>query len=128
MLFQYRWAQQHGGKSVVDVMRDIYDSDAGWRAELGPPGRTEGLGGSNIYDGAALVLYALQQKVGVHTMKRILSAWARGYADGTGSTERFIRLATRVSRDGGVDAFLRHWLFDTSTPTMPGHPSWTSTA
>jgi aminopeptidase N len=125
MFFQYRYAAQHGGTPVEDVMRGIYAKDGGWRTSLGPPGATNGLGGSNIYDGAALVLYALQSKVGPTTTKRILADWLRANRQGNGTTEGFVELATRVSHDSTVDGFLRHWLFDPTTPPMPGHPDWT---
>ena len=46
------------------------------------------------------------------------------YENGVASTADFIALASKVAgRDLG--AFLHAWLYDETTPPMPGHPDWT---
>src|SRR5262249_54424780 len=80
---------------------------------------------SNIYDGGALVLFALQQEVGDATFQAIERAWAQTYRGQAASTEDFIALSSQVAgRDLGP--FLRPWLYSTTTPPMPGHPGWST--
>jgi aminopeptidase N len=80
----------------------------------------------NVYDGGALVLYALQQQVGAHKFQQIERTWVQGYKDQSRSTDDFIALASKVSGQN-LTSFLRAWLYDATTPPMPGHPDWTVT-
>ncbi|MFL6074666.1 MAG: hypothetical protein ACJ73S_14825, partial [Mycobacteriales bacterium] len=78
----------------------------------------------NVYDGGALVLYALYQTVGAKTFYDIEQAWLDRYHFGHASTQDWINLVSRVShRD--LHKFLSDWLYGTKTPPMPGHPDWT---
>ena len=77
-----------------------------------------------VYDGGALVLYALRQKIGDAAFMRLERAWVKRYEGKSASTDDFIALASQVSgRD--LARFLRNWLYGTKTPPMPGHPDWT---
>ncbi|MFF5307949.1 gluzincin family metallopeptidase [Streptomyces massasporeus] len=77
------------------------------------------------YEGGALTLYALRQKVGEADFQRIERAWVREHHDGVAGTADFIRLAGRVTgRDLGP--FLRSWLHAEKVPAMPGHEDWRS--
>jgi aminopeptidase N len=81
----------------------------------------------NVYGGGALVLYALQQKVGDSAFRAIERAWAqrnRGASVGTGD---FIALASQVAGQDLTD-FLEAWVYGDTVPAMPGHPDWTSDA
>jgi aminopeptidase N len=80
----------------------------------------------NVYDGGALVLYALQQKIGDAKFQRLERAWVSLYRDRSASTDDFIALASKVSGQN-LRSFLRSWLYDAKTPPMPGHPDWTVT-
>ena len=78
----------------------------------------------NVYEGGALVLYALRQVVGDPTFREIERKWPRRYGGGSASTADFIAFASRIAhRD--LTAFLTDWLYATTTPPMPGHPDWT---
>src|SRR3954452_21732904 len=78
----------------------------------------------NIYDGGALVLYALRQVVGDPAFRAIERRWVQRFEGRPATTADFIALASQVShRD--LRAFLTDWLYGTKTPPMPGHPDWT---
>ena len=102
-----------------DVFRDLF-------GPVGLPrdGTVAGLFNPNVYDGGALVLYALRQKIGPKAFEALQRAWAARYRDGVASTADFIALASEVAhRD--LSGFLRRWVYDEKTPPMPGHPDWT---
>ena len=78
----------------------------------------------NVYEGGALVLYALRQVVGDPTFRAIEREWPRRFGGGPATTADFIAFASRIAhRD--LTAFLTSWLYGTTTPPMPGHPDWT---
>ena len=78
-----------------------------------------------VYNGGALVLFALRQKIGAAAFEQVERAWVQRYRDSVASTDDFIALATEISGDQSVTAFLREWLYGEKTPPMPGHPDWT---
>lgn len=80
----------------------------------------------NVYDGGALVLFALRQKVGVDKFQRIERTWVAKYRGKSASSHDFINVASKVSGQD-LTAFLSDWLWGTKTPPMPGHPDWTVT-
>ncbi|MEI5103911.1 hypothetical protein RB200_42335, partial [Streptomyces sp. PmtG] len=116
-------------------MREAYRHSDRWRAAGGPPaapkepkpGQKISLFRPVVYDGSALVLYALRQQIGRPAFERLERAWVRAHRDGNATTADFTRLASHVSgRD--LSAFFSAWLYGTKTPPMPGHPDWTSEA
>lgn len=116
-----------GFPSFEEYMKQTYRQGDIWRAAYGPvarPSSAETLFSENVYDGAAVVLYALKQKVGDTTFTRIMKGWPSQNKDKSRSTEDFIAFASRTS---GKDlrGFLRDWLYGTTTPKMPGHEEWT---
>jgi aminopeptidase N len=126
--YQDEYAAYRGWENLDEVMRGIYADGDYLRASYGPvaqPGGSglAGLYNPNVYDGGALVLYALRQLVGDPVFRRIERAWVHRYRDGTASTQDFIALASHVvGRD--LSEFLDAWLYGTVTPPMPGHPDW----
>ncbi|MFD7131569.1 M1 family metallopeptidase [Streptomyces sp. NPDC059894] len=128
-------AEEKAGRTVEARMKAAYGASDRWRAAGGPPaapkppvpGQKIGIFRANVYDGAALVLYALRQKIGTRAFEQVERAWVRDHRDATAGTADFLRLVERISgRDLG--AFFHHWLYDEKTPPMPGHPEWTSAA
>ncbi len=90
---------------------------------LGPVARATGADAvqPNVYDGGALVLYALRQEVGTPTFERLERAWAQAYAGRSASTADFVALASRVAhRD--LRGFLTAWLYGTTIPADAGPP------
>ncbi len=80
-----------------------------------------------VYDGSALILYALRQEIGTEAFERIERRWVTENRDGIAGTADFVRLA---SQEAGRDltAFLEPWLYGATTPPMPGHPEWSGKA
>jgi aminopeptidase N len=102
-----------------DQVRDRYGPVARPRS-----GSIDDLFNPNVYDGGALALYALRQRIGGRAFTAVERAWVTRYRGRSASTDDFIALASRVSgRD--LRTFLIAWLYGTRTPPMPGHPDWT---
>jgi aminopeptidase N len=118
-----------GYQTLDEHMRLVYAAADQLRADWGPVARPRSgdvltLFNPNVYDGGALVLYALRQEVGDEAFRRIERGWVERYENGVAGTPDFIRFASEVAgRD--LRAFLRAWLYGTTTPPMPGHPDWT---
>ncbi|MEW1550003.1 M1 family metallopeptidase [Streptomyces tsukubensis] len=132
--YESLYADELGGYTLERRMRDAYRRSDQWRADGGPPaaprppepGRKISLFRPIVYDGGALVLYALRQAIGTDAFDRVERAWVREYRDGTAGSTDFARLASRIAgRDLGP--FFQGWLYGERTPPMPGHPDWTST-
>jgi aminopeptidase N len=80
----------------------------------------------NVYDGGALVLYALRQKIGAKAFDVLERTWVAAYRGRSASSQDFIALASKIAhRD--LRGFLNDWLYGATTPPMPGHPDWTVT-
>ncbi|MFD6422854.1 M1 family metallopeptidase [Streptomyces sp. NPDC060198] len=133
--YEARYAEERGGPTLERRMRDAYTSSDGWRAAGGPPARPALPAPGNkldlfrpvVYDGSALVLYALRQEIGEDAFGRLERAWVRKHADESATTADFVELASReAGRD--LSAFLDGWLYGETTPAMPGHPEWHATA
>jgi aminopeptidase N len=110
----------------------VYAAGDRYRARYGPvaaPLRSTSIWdvfNPNVYDGGALALYALRQKIGKAKFERLERAWVSKYKGKSPSTYDFIALASKVSGQN-LRAFLTGWFYGTKTPAMPGHPDWTVT-
>ncbi|MFH8366522.1 M1 family metallopeptidase [Streptomyces sp. NPDC018031] len=133
--YEALYADQRGKASLTERMRQAYLLSDVWRADGGPPaapraadpGDQIGIFRPVIYDGSALVLYALRQEIGDAAFQRLQRAWVRRHRDGVATTEDFVRLAARIAgRD--LTGFLHPWLYGRTTPPMPGHPEWRTAA
>jgi aminopeptidase N len=135
--YEWEYAQERGpqayleGGSFEEQMRAAYGRGDRLRREFGPVAAPVhgaddilGLFNSNVYEGGALVLYALRQVVGDATFREIERSWPRRFGGGPAGTADFIALASRIAhRD--LTQLLTDWLYGSSTPPMPGHPTWT---
>ncbi|MFF8594937.1 M1 family metallopeptidase [Streptomyces sp. NPDC015220] len=129
--YEALYAEETAHRPMEARMKAAYGASDGWRAAGGPPGLPKppkagdkiGIFRPNIYDGAALVLYALRQEIGRPAFERLERAWVRDHRDGTATTADFERLAAGIAgRD--LSAFFKAWLYGVRTPPMPGHPDW----
>jgi aminopeptidase N len=125
--------QQYSGYPTLEAyFKHVYSLGDRYRARYGPvarPLRSDSIWdvfNPNVYAGGALVLYALQQKVGAATFQKIERTWVSVYRGRSASTADFIRVASLVSHQD-LRAFLNDWLYGTTTPAMPRHPDWTVT-
>jgi aminopeptidase N len=124
--YEALYADAKGYESFEGRMRAAYAAGDQYRHDFGPVASppAENLFNNNVYDGGALALYALRQRIGAAAFERLERAWVHKYARSSAGTPDFIALASKVS---GHDqsAFLTAWLYGTTTPPMPGHPDWT---
>ncbi|MEU7059258.1 M1 family metallopeptidase [Streptomyces sp. NPDC046197] len=123
--YERLYSDTHGGDSMEAAMRAAYEQHDQWRHDDGAPAEpTEATLFKRMrYDGSALVLYALREKVGEETFGRIERSWVSRYRGRAAGTRDFIALASEVAgRD--LTAFLTPWLYGPHTPPMPGHPDW----
>ncbi|MFF7287282.1 M1 family metallopeptidase [Streptomyces griseorubiginosus] len=133
--YEALYAEAKAGRTLDARMKAAYGASDRWRAAGGPPaapkppkpGQKISIFRPNVYDGAALVLYALRQEIGPKAFETLERAWVQQHRDGTAPTADFVRLASAVSgRDLG--GFLHDWLYAEKTPAMPGHPDWKAVA
>jgi aminopeptidase N len=119
-----------GYATLDEFMRAMYAHGDEWRKKSGPvalpkSGAVLKLSSYQVYNGGALVLFALRQKIGAAAFEQVERAWVQRYRDGVASTDDFIALAAEISGDQSVTRFLRDWVYGEKTPPMPGHPEWT---
>ncbi|GAA4897835.1 M1 family metallopeptidase [Streptomyces coeruleoprunus] len=133
--YEALYAEETARRPLEHRMRDAYTASDRWRAAGGPPaaprppaaGQKISLFRPVVYDGSALVLYALRQEIGKGLFEALQRRWVTEHAHGTAGTSDFVRLASEVAgRD--LTGFLHAWLYDRKTPPMPGHPDWRSKA
>jgi aminopeptidase N len=122
---------EYGGAATLeDYYKRVYARGDIYRARYGPvahPLKADVIWdvfNPNVYDGGALVLFALRQQIGVKNFEKLERAWVAKYRGRSASSQDFINLASRVSGQN-LQAFMTAWLYGTSTPPMPGHPDWT---
>ncbi|MET9293538.1 M1 family metallopeptidase [Streptomyces sp. NPDC003077] len=129
--YEALYAQEQGKVSMAERMRRAYQWSDDWRAGGGPPGAPKVPGKGDkigifrpvIYDGSALVLYALREKIGARDFDRLERHWVARHRDGVAGTDDFVALASQVSGQN-LTGFFRDWLHAAKTPPMPGHPDW----
>ncbi|MFJ9821192.1 M1 family metallopeptidase [Streptomyces sp. NPDC101151] len=123
--YELLYSDTHGGIDMAGMMRAAYEQHDQWRHDDGAPAEpTEPtLFRQMRYDGSALVLYALREKVGEDTFDRIERSWVTTYRGRTAGTRDFVALASRVAGED-LAPFLTPWLYGAHTPAMPGHPDW----
>ncbi|GGT48336.1 zinc metalloprotease [Streptomyces kurssanovii] len=133
--YEALYAQEKAEMPLKTRMREAYARSDAWRAAGGPPaapaapapGQKLSLFRPVVYDGSALVLYALRQEIGTAAFERLERRWVTEHRDAAATTEDFTRLASAVAgRD--LSAFFQAWLYGKKTPPMPGHPEWRSQA
>jgi aminopeptidase N len=130
----YEALYAHRHRPLEARMKAAYAASDGWRRAGGPPAAPEpsepgqkiSIFRPVVYEGSALVLYALRQEIGEKAFETVERRWVKENRDSVAATEDFVKLASDVSgRD--LSAFFQQWLYGTTTPPMPGHPDWRST-
>ncbi|MFE9823872.1 M1 family metallopeptidase [Streptomyces sp. NPDC005791] len=133
--YEARYAEEHAQKPMERRMREAYARSDTWRAAGGPPARPDvptpdhkiSLFRPVVYDGSALILYALREEIGEAAFDRLERTWVHAHRDGSATTRQFTALASRIAgRD--LTEFFDGWLYAKKTPPMPGHPDWRSEA
>jgi aminopeptidase N len=117
-----RWSQP----DLTGLMKQLYQVGDQTRHDDGPvalPADADHVFADNVYEGGALVLYALRQQIGAKKFQAVERSWVTTYQGRSASTADFIALASKVSGQD-LTTFLGDWLYGTTTPPMPGHPAW----
>ncbi|MEV1025377.1 M1 family metallopeptidase [Streptomyces sp. NPDC050264] len=129
--YEALYTEEKAHAPIEKRMRNAYSASDRWRAAGGPPAAPKGpTHGEKIsifrpvvYDGSALVLYALRQEIGKDAFGQLERAWVSTHRDSTATTDDFVTLASQISgRD--LTGFFQAWLYGEKTPPMPGHPDW----
>ncbi|MDA0165211.1 M1 family metallopeptidase [Solirubrobacter ginsenosidimutans] len=134
--YQWSYAAEHGeikadagvSDTFAGTLKSYYELGDFYRQKIEPVARPKSsafkqLFSAQQYFGGAVALYALRQKVGETTFRKIERAWVTRYAGKSASTADYIALASKVSGKH-LGPFLHDWLYGTKTPAMPGHPDW----
>ncbi|NPD03082.1 M1 family metallopeptidase [Nocardioides sp. zg-1308] len=115
---EWRWTENHGGRSAAATLRDYYTDVDGssdfWKLTIGDPGAERVFDGA-VYGRGAMTLQALRNRVGDEAFWRVLRTWISEQRGGNGSSAEFEEVAARVSGQdltGFFDAWLR-------TPSRP---------
>ncbi|MEV5385724.1 M1 family metallopeptidase [Streptomyces sp. NPDC052721] len=133
--YEALYAEETAHRPLEDRMKTAYGSSDRWRRDGGPPARPKppvpgqkiSIFRPSVYEGAALVLYALRQEIGRPAFERLERIWVREHRDDTATTADFVRLASATAgRD--LSGFFKAWLYGEKTPPMPGHPHWKRSA
>lgn len=126
--YEWNYGDQFYDIDLTERIRAAYAQGDNLRAQYGPvalPSSNElfDLFSPNVYDGGAVVLYALRQVIGEEVFQRLERRWAQEFRGESVDTEDFIAFASRIARRD-LRGFLRSWLYGTTTPPMPDHPDW----
>jgi aminopeptidase N len=115
---QWLWEQQLDGRTPEDQAREVL-RDRRQLARLAPtaaPQQPSDLFGDQVYAGGALVLQALNDRVGQDTFLRTLREWYRQNRGRSVTTADFIALASDVAGED-LGPFLHDWLYEAERPS-----------
>jgi aminopeptidase N len=125
------WVDVFTGRNFIQRIQAAYQAGDQWKAAWGPVAQPSHgaddiaqMFSPNIYDGGAVVLYALRQVIGQRNFDRLEREWVQRFSRESATTQDFIALASQVAHLD-LRGFLNAWLYGTKTPPMPGHPDWT---
>lgn len=114
------YAATHGGPSVASWLDSAYQErcrDAGssfWTLDLAAPGRSN-IFHEAVYDRGAMVLAALQNKIGAAELRSLLRTWVAAHRDGNASVAQFEALAASETGEDLL-GFFDAWLRDGTVP------------
>ncbi|RFU36588.1 M1 family peptidase [Actinomadura logoneensis] len=121
----YYWTEKHGGATVHDRVRTIYNSypfpdkpdDPYWSVKIADPQR-DTMFNDRVYSGGATVLQLLREKIGDDKFFTLLRTWAAAHRYGNATTEQFVALANKVSGQD-LNPFFQTWIYSTGKPPLP---------
>ncbi|MEV5570076.1 M1 family metallopeptidase [Spirillospora sp. NPDC052269] len=121
----YYWTEKHGGVTVHDRVRSIYNSypfpdkpdNPYWSVKISDPQR-DTMFNDRVYSGGATVLQLLREKIGDDRFFSLLRAWATTHRYGNGNTAQFVALANKVSGQD-LNPFFQTWIYSTGKPALP---------
>jgi aminopeptidase N len=127
--YERKYAGERGYIDLDAELKEVYEQDQTQRNDGGPAGHLK-YAEAVLFNTDApgqLMLVGLNTLVGDATFRRIERTFYDRYRDGVASTADYIAVANQVSgRD--LTSYFDGWLYSPTTPPMPGHPDWHSTA
>jgi aminopeptidase N len=115
---EWRWAEEHGGRSADSVFRSYYANvdatSSFWQVAVADPGAAKVFDGA-VYGRGAMALQALRNRVGDEAFWRVVRTWLREQRGGNGSTAEFEEVAARVSGQD-LGPFFDTWLRTLAKP------------
>ncbi|MDK1476449.1 M1 family metallopeptidase [Streptomyces sp. 549] len=129
--YEWRYAEEVGGLAMERRVKAAYQASDEWRRRYGPPAALKAPQSDDrisifqpiVYDGSAVVLFALRQRIGATAFDKLQREWVERHRDGVAGTADFVDLANEVSGQD-LTSFLHEWLHGSTTPPMPGRPDW----
>jgi aminopeptidase N len=116
---EWYYAERHGGRGAHAIFRRLLrvpESNEGfWNPPSGRPTSARQLFDPSIYIRGAMALQALREKIGTKPMLRLLRRWIGEHRYGNATTEEFVLLAERVSRQE-LARFFQRWLYQRGKP------------
>ena len=114
---EWLWAEHNGGITPAQQFDELFlepaDSNL-WSTAPAAPG-AEGIFDRGVYDRGAMTLQALRVKIGDDSFFRLTKQWTSRNRDSDASTQDFIAMAERVSRQQ-LDDFFTTWLYTDTKP------------
>jgi aminopeptidase N len=119
---EWRYAEQHGGKSAADTLRTSYDglggTDSFWQLSIADPG-ADHIFDEPVYERGGMTLQALRNRIGEQKFWLLVRTWLDTKSGGNATSEEFEALATQVSGQD-LTGFFTAWL---RTPAKPARTS-----
>lgn len=117
---EHAYDAAHGGPSVARWLNSAYRArceDSGssfWTLDLASPGAAN-IFHEAVYDRGAMVLGALQNRIGATALRDLLRTWVAAHRDGNATVAQFEALAASETGED-LDGFFDAWLRDGTVP------------
>jgi aminopeptidase N len=118
------WLEHRSGRTAVEQRVAAMYQQLAQQARVGtyrPPGdpAADDLYTDAVYDGGALVLYALRHQIGDDAFFETLRTYLQRYRYGNAGSDDFIAVAEEVSGQD-LGPFFDDWLYSQPMPPLPG--------
>ena len=118
---QLYWSELHGGTTARQSSLDLYNrrpaNDPWWNVVIADPQR-DTMFNNREYNGGAMVLQFLRDKIGDEKFFQILSTWFAQHKYGNATTEQFTALAQQIAGQD-LGQFFQTWLYSPGKPPLP---------
>ncbi|MFI0449852.1 M1 family metallopeptidase [Actinomadura sp. 6N118] len=119
------WNEKQGGAKVADAVRATYNArpfpdPAGrpfWSVVVADPKR-DTMFNNRVYNGGAMVLQFLRERIGDEKFFLLLRTWVKKYADKNVTTEQFTALANQISGQD-LTQFFKTWIYSPGKHPLP---------
>jgi aminopeptidase N len=114
---QFQWEIEHGQLTRQRWVSDALNQDGDLRRRYGPPGapHADAFAEHNVYTSAALLLQAIDDRVGNDAFLALLRDWAQQHREGSVDRAGFTAFANRHTGQD-LTALIDAWLDSPTTP------------